>query len=692
MANKQPSAAARLAMTDDESWTLRLYGVVGDEWDGFTDDSVADLLAGLKPGGVVHLNTPGGTIYQGMAVYNQLKDKKPKSIRVDGLAASMGSVIALAGERTEMTKGSLMMIHNPWNIAMGDAEELRKTASILDKFKESLLDIYEAKTGQSRDLLAEMMDEETWLTADEAVEWGFADVVLEDEADIAAVNLSPLSDTQNMPERVQSAMAAQSNESQRIDIRAETVVKTPSAAEAAFFNTQEVIPMSKEAVKPSAAENPAVDKEALNKARDEAVAAERNRVQSIRTMVAEAKLDADFGQKLIDDGVSEAEAKASVQRLADYLAKSDPKAIKPVSGIEITRDERDTTRAAVTKALLNRAKPGAHKIEGDDPAREFINYTLMDMARHFVDASGRNPRGMSRVNLAQAAMHSTSDFPLILENVVGKSLRDGYEMAPRVFPLVGVRETLPDFKEVSRVRLGAAPALQQVQEGGEYTYGELTEAGEKYRVFKYGKVLSLTWEALINDDLNAFTRVPQRLGQAAAQLESEMFWAELTGNANLADGTALFAAGRGNLAGSGTAISIASLGAGRNAMRQMKDGDHFLGLQPQFLVVPTAIETDAEQFVSTNMQADASGNINPFAGRLQVISEPRLDANSTTAWYLFASPNAVDTIAFAYLQGEEGPQISTDEGFDVDGMKVKVRHCFGAKAIDFRGMYKNPGA
>lgn len=684
MKNKQPRNLARLAMSDDESWTLRLYGVVGDDWDGFTDDSVADLLAGVKPGGTVHLNTPGGTIYQGLAVYNQLKDKKPKSVRVDGLAASMGSIIALAGERTEMTKGSLMMIHNPWNIAIGDSAELRKTADILDKFKQSLLDIYEAKTGQDRELLAEMMDEETWLSADEAVEWGFADAVIDDEADLEAVNLTPLADTQNMPDRVKSVMLAQSNRNQRTP--ADPVVTSP-AAEAATPQPEEVIQMENQAT-PSAAENTATN-EALNKAREEAVAAERERVQTIRN--AAKDLPAEYGQALIDAGIPADQAVAELERNRKYLNPKTPE-INPVNSIEVTRDERDTVRAAVTKALLNRARPGNHTIEAGDPANDFRSYSLMDLARHFAEASGRNPKHMSRVEIAQAAMHSTSDFPFILENVVNKSLRDGYDLAPRVFPLVGVRETLPDFKEVTRANLGSAPALQQVQEGGEYTYGELSEAGEKYRVFKYGKVLALTWEALINDDLNAFTRVPQRLGSAAAQLESEVFWAELTGNPNLSDGTALFAAGRGNLAGSGTAISVASLGAGRNAMRQMKDGDHFLALQPQFLLVPTAIETTAEQFVSTNMQADASGNINPFAGRLQVISEPRLDANSTTAWYLIASPNSIDTIAYAYLQGEEGPQISTDEGFDVDGMKVKVRHCFGAKAIDFRGMYKNPGA
>ena len=679
MKNEQPRSLARLAMTDDDSWTLRLYGVVGDDWDGFTDDGVADLLAGAKPGGTVHLNSPGGTIYQGMAVYHQLKDKKPKSVRVDGLAASMGSVIALAGDRTEMTRGSLMMIHNPWNIAMGDSQELRKTADILDKFKQSLLDIYQAKTGQDRDLLAEMMDEETWLTADEAVEWGFADVVLDDEADLSAVNLSPLSDTKNMPERVKGVMLAQSRKS------------APSpAAEAAPSTKQEEPPMSGNTATPSAADNSAENTEALNKAREEAVAAERSRVQSIRSMVAEAKLDADFGQKLIDDGVSEAEARASVQRLAEYLAKTQED-ITNRTTVEITRDERDTVRSGAAKALLARWNPRAYKI--DDASRQFAGLSLPEMAREMAEARGVKTRGMTRHQIAKAALHTTSDFPAILENVIGKSLRDRYEMAPRTFLNLANQSTLPDYKEVSRAQLGEAPKLDKVLEGGEYTYGTTGDAAEKYNLVKYGKILAVTAETVINDDLDAFTRVPAMMGAAAGQLESDLFWAHFTGNPAMHDGENLFSAAHANQAGSGGAISITTIGAGRTAMRKQKglNGEHFINVQPRFIVVPAALETVAEQFVSTNMTADAAGSINPFAGRLQVVSEPRLDAASAAAWYLWADPAMIDTIEYAYLQGEEGPQIETEEGFDVDGLKVKVRHNFGVKALDWRGLYRNAG-
>lgn len=676
---------ARLKTTED-GWDLRLYGIVGDEWEGFTDDTVADMLDEVTGTGTVRINSPGGFIYQGMAIYTLLKEADVRLVKIDGLAASMGSVIALAGDRIEMARGSMMMIHNPWNLAIGDSRELRKAADVMDKMKESIIDIYQARTGQERELLAEMMDEETWLTAEEAVEWGFADAVSDEEGDPAAVNLSILSDTKNMPQRLSQALQQQASATRR-----------EPAAEAATPETHkhEVQNMSDPKQTPSAAQESAENNIDLEAERKAAVEAERARVKAIRNMVAEANLDHEFGQKLIDDGLSETEAKTQVDNLSAYLAKNQPeKEIRSHTTIEITRDERDTQRAGATKAILNRFNPRQYQIEGDDPAREFAGMRLFEMARTFAERSGQSVKGRNANEVARAALHTTSDFPDILENVIGKALRDRYELAPRTFVQLARQSTLPDYKQVSRAQLGEAPVLQQVLEGGEYTYGTIGDAAEKYQLFKYGKMLAVSREVIINDDLDAITRIPAAMGAAAGQLENQLFWAHLTGNPTMHDGNALFSSNHGNLDNSGATISITSIGAGREAMRTQTglDGNHYINVSPSYLVVPAALETTAEQFVSTNLMPEAAGNINPFAGRLQVISEPRLDADDANAWYLFADPNMIDTLEYAYLQGEEGPQIETRDGFEVDGLEVKVRHNFGVKALDWRGLYKNVGA
>lgn len=667
---------------DTDNWSMRLYGVVGDPWDGFDEDQVATALAGRKPGGTVHLNSPGGVITTGMSIYHQVRAVRPAVVRVEGIAASMGSIIALAGERMEMHRGALLMIHNPWNIAWGDANEMRKTADILDKFKTGLIDIYQQKTGLERDLLAEMMDEETWLTADEALEWGFADAIVDDEADMGAVNLSVLAQTRNMPNQV------------RAMIRTPGKTSNTPAADAVIPENHGDSTMTANTNTPAAGSTPAQDEAALAKARQEAVAAERARVKGIRDLVAAAKhVQAPFAEQLIEEGLDLTTAKARIDSFDQYLEQNQPAPV-PSLRAEITRDERDSLRTGVAKALLNRWNPAGFRIEGDEPARQWANMTLIEVARGLVEASGVSTKGMTRHEVARAAFHTTSDFPAILENVITKSLRSRYELSPRTFTVLARQATLPDYKEVSRAQLGEAPRLRQVLEGGEYTYGTIGDAAEKYRLFKYGKIVAITREVIINDDLDAFTRVPGDMGAAAGQLESEVFWAHFTGNPQMHDSQNLFSAAHANQQTTGTVISIASISEGRAAMRMQTGlgGEHRLNVAPRFLVVPPAIETVAEQFVSTNMLADAAGAINPFAGRLQVISEPFLQDNSSTAWYLWADPNSIDTLEYAYLQGEEGPQIETENGFDVDGLKVKVRHDFGVKAIDWRGLWRNAGA
>jgi hypothetical protein len=121
-------------------------------------------------------------------------------------------------------------------------------------------------------------------------------------------------------------------------------------------------------------------------------------------------------------------------------------------------------------------------------------------------------------------------------------------------------------------------------------------------------------------------------------------------------------------------------------------GGRLINVMPVYLYVPAALETVAEQYTTQSFDADASSNTNPFRGKLQPIAEPRLDANSATAWYLAGSPSQIDVIEVARLIGESGPVVETMDTFEVEGMKMKVRSDFGAKAIDWRGLWKNPGA
>jgi hypothetical protein len=148
-------------------------------------------------------------------------------------------------------------------------------------------------------------------------------------------------------------------------------------------------------------------------------------------------------------------------------------------------------------------------------------------------------------------------------------------------------------------------------------------------------------------------------------------------------------------AGAGTAITVAALNAGRAAMRKQKglaakaaDAEP-LNLKPAFIVVSPDKETEAQQFLATTLYPAQNSQVNPFAGSMEQITEARLTGN---AWYLFADPATIDTIEYGYLEGEEGLYTEQRLGFDVDGLEIKGRLDFAAKAIDWRGMYSNPGA
>ena len=200
---------------------------------------------------------------------------------------------------------------------------------------------------------------------------------------------------------------------------------------------------------------------------------------------------------------------------------------------------------------------------------------------------------------------------------------------------------------------------------------------------------------MINDDLDAFTRVPALFGTSAATLESDVVWGIFTANPAMADGTTLFHASHKNLAGTGAALDVAGLAKARTAMAQQRglDGKTLLNVRPSYLVVPSSLELSAEQLLAQNIVPAKAADVVPSSIRsLAVIAEPRLDpASGAVPWFLVASPAAIDTIEYAYLEGQEGVALETRMGFDVDGVEIRARLDFGAKAIDWRGLYKNPG-
>jgi hypothetical protein len=419
---------------------------------------------------------------------------------------------------------------------------------------------------------------------------------------------------------------------------------------------------------------------------------ERDRVSTIYDLAGRLNLERSFAEDLVKRGTDIGEARRLI--LDQVAAKSEE--TRTFSQVSIPlggRNEAITRRDAVANALLHRYSPTLFQLE--DAARQYRGMTLLELARESLGNVGVNTRGLSRDEVATRALHSTSDFPEILSAVTNKTLRQAYEAYPRTFMLFCRQVLATDFKAMHRVQLGEAPQLLEVGESGEFKRGTLGESKESYKVKTYGRVVAITRQTLINDDLDAFTRIPAMYGNSIAQLESDVVWGVITANPAMADGNALFHTTHKNLAGTGAALAVEAVGAARAAMAKQTglDKKTVLNVRPAFLIVPASLELKAEQMVAQNLVPAATSNVVPQSIRtLAPISEPRLDAVSETAWYLAASPNQIDTIEYAYLEGQQGAYIETRNGFDVDGVEIKCRLDFGAKAIDWRGLYKNPGA
>ena len=429
-----------------------------------------------------------------------------------------------------------------------------------------------------------------------------------------------------------------------------------------------------------------------------AVDAERARTSKITDKVAQAGLPASFAAGLISEGVSVEEA---------YGKILDEKAAKALDGGEINStsaqivsDGVDRTRTGLTRAILARANMsgGEHN--------EFTGMTLREMARSMLSARGIVPRG--GVNgLASAAfapamaaggMHTTSDFGNILADVGEKSMLRGFEETAETYEQFTSVGNLTDFKPTRRVGLDAFPSLKKVEDGAEFKYGTMGDHGETALLATYGSLFAITRQTIINDDLDAFTKVPMKMGRAARRTIGDLVFAILNLNPDMSDGTALFHADHKNLAGVAGAPSEAAINAAITAMATQTSGKAVLNVPAKYLIAPPSLRSVVLQSLNSEYAPDDTAKTGTakqsFAfNTVRDAAEPIFDARlSGTSWFMAADPAQVDTIEVSYLDGVQTPWLDQQDGWTVDGTEFKVRIDATATALAVQGLFKNPGA
>lgn len=436
----------------------------------------------------------------------------------------------------------------------------------------------------------------------------------------------------------------------------------------------------------------------------DAVAAERQRGVQIRQMVRTMGLGSAVADTLVTEGVSIDVARA---RAIDMFAGQDPNRARSGAGATTDASANDARAEAYRRDAVAHvlSRSGAGRVltpEERTGARSFGHMNLMRLAEDCLERAGvpaATLRSMSSRQLANMALgfssgrggaQTTSDFPLLLQNAVNRTLVAAYEQAPQTFRQWATSGTLNDFRPTTRVKMsGLVGKFEKIEEGGEYTVASLKETGETIRLAKYGKKVPITWEAIVNDDLSVFNRLPTAIGQKAAQLQSDLVYGLLNSNPTMSDGERLFSAAHKNLAATGDALNILSFDAAMQAFSTQtgEEGDQ-LNLTPAFLLVGPKMNLAAKQFLTGGYMPVKQSDRNIFADLVQVVVDARITDKS---WTLTAAPGVVDTIEYAFLSGE--PELFTEDYWDVDTDTYvnKARTVFGTAALDWRGMYRNPG-
>lgn len=342
------------------------------------------------------------------------------------------------------------------------------------------------------------------------------------------------------------------------------------------------------------------------------------------------------------------------------------------------------------------------RLEGN----QYRSYTLVDMARHCLESDGHRTMGMSKEAIIDAVLtrdinspinQDTADFPNLLADQVNKNLLLGWIEAEETYNMWIQSSSASDFKTGSRVHLSNFSNLATVLEGAEYQEGNVADFAEPFTLKTVGRLWSVTRQALVNDDLQGLTRVPQAMGRAAARSVGDDVYAILTGNPNMSDANPLFDALHSNTTAlaAGAPPTIDTIDAGRVAMALQTDNNPdtpvTLGLRPRYLIVPLELESDALVLATSTVNPDAgvTGVPNPVAMQgLRVVSDHRLSSASAVEWYLAGS---MDTVEVVYLNGQQAPMLESQNNFSRDGVHYKVRLDYTTLPVDWRSLYRDLG-
>ncbi len=699
---------------------LQIYGDIGgwDEEQSVEAKSIVETLGNLQGPLDVRINSFGGSVADGVAIYNALRRHDGEvTTHIDGVAYSIASLIAMAGNKVSMASNALMMIHAPWGMMVGNAPELREQAEILDKYAEAQINCYTREGGPDRDTVRGWLTdgEDHYFSALDAVELGLVDEVAE-SGELTQIAAS-LRNT-NFQQPVATSHA------------------TPEVAEMA--DTKDT---GDQKGSPEKDDIVAKHSKTVLAAQAAGAKAEKKRRQTIET-VFEGFYNGDeldpvtaIRAACLDDvNCSELDARRELQ---EYLAH---KSSAPVVAREFYGIPTEPTAPPQASRHLGGAVAGAsgdektyrafeHAIEQrmglnneTEAGNPYVGLSLAEMSRSFAKAAGLSGVDQAssyavvsaimdpslRLNIGRGDIrqqHATGDFPGILANVIDKAIRVRYEKAEETWRMVSRVGSVNDFRQAQRPAMSAFSDLLMVPEGGEYKHGTQSDVVEYLQAVKYGRMFAITREAILADDLQAFQDTASAMADAANAIVGDKVWDVYLNNPTLnQDATPVFDATHGNIGTAGPP-SVTTLSEARRLMRLQKDPSdtRVLNLSPSLLISSPGWETECRTLVTAqNLDYDINtGNeivqkqANNQFGNLQVVIENRLAGVSGTGtdWFMQAPPTGmVPFLEVAFVRGQETPVVESREGWNVDGIEYKVRQEFGVAPLAYQPVVYNAGA
>jgi hypothetical protein len=429
-----------------------------------------------------------------------------------------------------------------------------------------------------------------------------------------------------------------------------------------------------------------------------------------------AKLDEKFAETLIaNEKLDLAGARAQV---LEELAKRSESIKTETAHVEMTEDASDKFARGVVSALLMANAPdlvrsakskgvsGFESIDLDPGSMRKLS--IADVARESLERSGVSTRGMDRQTLAGRAFTmgkrddgpygGTADFPVLLENTIGKILLAAYATTPDTWSRICKTESVNDFRASPRYRAGSLSVLDSLSENGEFRNKSVPDGAKlSISTATKGNIVAISRQLIINDDMSALADLMSKMGRAARLSIEVDFYALLAQNSGLGPtvgSNPFFHSSNGNVNATASDITALGIDADRVVMASQRDAqsNEYLDLRPEVLLIPIGKGATARILNSSAINPDANNKIqqpNAVNGLFRdIVDTARL---SGTRRYLFANPNVAPAFVVAFLNGQQSPVLEAEQGWRVDGTEMKVRFDYLVQAFDVKGAVTNAG-